>query len=30
VPGVMDLIQVDDVLGRLQQLRAAGLLGSRP
>lgn len=30
VPGVMDLIQVDDVLERLQKLRAAGLLGSRP
>ena len=30
VPGVMDLIQVDDVLARLQQLRSAGLLGSRP
>jgi heptosyltransferase I len=28
-PGVMDLIGVDDVLGRLQALSAAGLLHSR-
>ena len=30
VPGVMDLIQVGDVIERLKQLRAAGLLGSHP